>query len=141
VPVSCLAVIQGVSIRAAWNRQLHRILGTSLGLILTWALVEVTTGRWAIAGAIVLLTFVIETAVVRHYGFAVIFITPLTILLAEAATLGQGSPASLVEARFLDTIIGAMIGFAGAACLHNPTVRQSLGALLRRIVPFRRPKS
>jgi hypothetical protein len=43
---------------------------------------------------------VIETAAVRHYGFAVIFITPLTILLAEATTLGQGLR-SLIPSRFV----------------------------------------
>jgi hypothetical protein len=36
------------------------------------------------------LSFIIEVLVVRHYGLAVVFITPLTILLAEAATLGHG---------------------------------------------------
>lgn len=38
---------------------------------------------------IIVLTFIVETAVVRHYGFAAIFITPLTLLLAEAVTLGH----------------------------------------------------
>lgn len=60
--------------------------------------------RKRVAGAIVLLTSVIEAAVVRHYGFAAIFITPLTILLAEAPTLGQEIGTSLIEARFLSSV-------------------------------------
>ena len=66
VPVSCLAVLQGVTLRASWNRTMHRILGTTLGLGVTWALLPVLKDGWAIALAITLLTFLIETAVVRH---------------------------------------------------------------------------
>lgn len=133
VPVSCLAVIQGLSLRASWNRQVHRILGTTLGLGVTWALLPVLGSIWAIAIAIILLTFLIETAVVRHYGFASIFITPLTILLAEAPTLGLGSSADLIRTRFVDTLLGALIGFIGAAVLHSPTLRHRANERLRRL--------
>ncbi|HET8745136.1 MAG TPA: FUSC family protein, partial [Ramlibacter sp.] len=40
VPVSCLAIIQGASLRAAWTRQLHRILGTAVGLLAFVALAQ-----------------------------------------------------------------------------------------------------
>lgn len=138
VPVSCLAVMQGLSIRAAWNRQVHRILGTAIGLALTWILLHATISSWTIAATLIVLTFLIETAVVRHYGFAAIFITPLTILLAEAPTLGQTSSETLIQARFLDTLLGAVIGFAGAACLHNPAIRQHIGGWIRRFLPMLR---
>lgn len=36
VPVSCLAVMQGASLRAVWNKQLQRIIGTGIGLLLSW---------------------------------------------------------------------------------------------------------
>lgn len=133
VPVSCLAVIQGMSVRAAWTRQLHRILGTAIGLLVAWGAALTLTDPWAIAVAIVLLTFLIETAVVRHYGFATIFITPLTILLAEAATLGSANVGALIAARFVDTLIGALLGFAGAACVHSPAFRARMGGWLRRL--------
>ena len=83
------------------------------------------------------MAFVIETAVVRHYGFAAIFITPMTILLAEASTLGHGSSAALIEARFYDTVLGCLVGFAGAACLHSPRFREVAGSQLRRLIPSR----
>ncbi|AKH43438.1 hypothetical protein FHS61_000858 [Altererythrobacter atlanticus] len=123
VPVSCLAIIQGMSLRAAWNRQIHRIIGTALGLGVTWALLSFVHGPWGVAIGIMVLHFVIEMAVVRHYGFAVMFITPLTILLAEAPTLGDADVGALMEARFIDSALGAIIGFVGAACLHNPRIR------------------
>lgn len=131
VAVSCLAVIQGASLRAVWNKQLQRVLGTAVGLLLSWAILLLPLDRWTIALAMMVLTFVIEMTVVRHYAFAVVFITPLTILLAEAATLGQGSSAALIQARFLDTVLGSLIGLLGAVCLHSPRLRLVAGTRLR----------
>ncbi|ATE61975.1 FUSC family protein [Thauera sinica] len=137
VPVSCLAVIQGATLRAVWNRQLQRVLGTGIGLLLSWALLMLPLNEWGISLMMIALAFVIESMVVRHYGIAVIFITPLTLFLAEAATLGQGSPAALIEARFLDTLLGCVVGLAGAVCLHDPRFRTVVGTQLRRLTPTR----
>lgn len=137
VPVSCLAVIQGASLRAVWDKQLHRVLGTGIGLLLAWGLLLLPLNNWSIALVMMLLCFIIETAVVRHYAFAAVFITPLTILLAEAATLGHGSATLLIEARFYDTLLGCLVGLLGGICLHSPGFRQRAGRLLRRCVPQR----
>ncbi|MBN8442169.1 MAG: FUSC family protein [Thauera sp.] len=137
VPVSCLAVIQGVSLRAVWNRQLHRIVGTGIGMLLAWALLSLPLNTWGIAATMTVLAFVIESTVVRHYGFAVIFITPLTILLAEAATLGHGDPAALIQARFIDTLVGCLVGLVGGICLHSPRFREVMGRQIRRLTPSR----
>lgn len=137
VPVSCLAVIQGASLQAVWNRQLHRLLGTGIGLLLAWGLLLLPLDRWSVTLALMLLAFVVETAVVRHYGFAVIFITPMTILLAEAATLGQGPVAALIEARFYDTVLGCLVGLVGGVCIHSARFRAVVGRPLRRLVPAR----
>lgn len=131
VPVSCLAVIQGVSLRAVWDKQLHRVLGTGIGLLLAWGLLLLPLNSWSIALVMMLLCFIIETAVVRHYAFAAIFITPLTILLAEAATLGHSSATPLIEARFYDTLLGCLVGLLGGVCLHSPVFRERVGRLLR----------
>lgn len=137
VPVSCLAVIQGVSLRAVWNRQLQRVLGTAVGLLVAWALLLLPLGKWGIALTMMALAFIIESTVVRHYAFAVIFVTPLTILLAEAATLGHGSPAALIQERFVDTVLGSLVGLAGGVCLHSQRFRGLVGPRLRRLVPSR----
>lgn len=135
VPVSCLAVIQGVSLRAVWNRQVHRIVGTGIGLLVSWGLLLLPMDKWSIALTMMALAFVIEISVVRHYAFAVIFITPLTILLAEAATLGHTPPTLLIQARFFDTVLGSLVGLAGGICLHSPRFREGAGRLMRRLLP------
>ncbi|MFN3788766.1 FUSC family protein [Massilia sp.] len=137
VPVSCLAVIQGVSLRAVWHRQLQRVLGTAAGVTLSWGLLSLPLGGWSVAALVMLLTFLIEMLVVRHYALAVVLITPLTILLAEAATLGQAAPSALVQARFVDTLLGCAIGLSGGWCLHDPRLRATAGAWLRRLAPGR----
>ncbi|SFU97862.1 FUSC family protein [Pseudoduganella namucuonensis] len=131
-PISCLAVMQAQTLRALWTKQLQRVLGTALGLALAWALLLLPLDAWRISLVMMLLTFIIEMMVVRHYGLAVLFITPMTILLAEAATLGHGAGAGLVAARFADTVLGCLVGLAGGVCLHGPRFRAVAGGALRR---------
>lgn len=137
VPVSCLAIIQGASLRAAWSRQMHRILGTAVGLCVAWVLLALPLNVWTLSLVMMALSFGIETLVVRHYASAVVLITPLTIFLAEAPHLGQGYPAAVIEARFLDTVIGAFIGALGAVLLHNQRIRPLLSRWMRAVLPRR----
>lgn len=137
VPVSCLAVIQGASLRAVWSKQLHRVIGTSAGLLVSWGLLLLPLDKWTISITMMALTFVIEFTVVRHYAFAAVFITPLTILLAEAATLGHGSPSALIHARFFDTVLGCIVGLLGGICLHNQGFRDIASRQMRRLIPSR----
>jgi uncharacterized membrane protein YccC len=137
VPVGCLAVIQGQSLRAVWNKQAQRIIGTGIGLLLAWGLLLLPLDNWSISLVMMVLAFIIETAVVRHYGFAAIFITPMTSLLVEAASLGHGSAGALIQARFFDTVLGCAVGLAGGACLHSPRFREVVGRPMRRLIPAR----
>lgn len=132
VPVSCAAVMQGLTLRASWSRNVHRIIGTVGGLAITWLLLRFTSNAWVVAAAVTILTFLIETAVVRHYAFAALFITPLTIILAESSGFDGQSVSALMTARLTDTIVGALIGLVGAVCLHSPRVRQAVQAIVFR---------
>lgn len=130
VPVSCVAVIQGATLTVSLNRHLHRIVGTFVGLGLTWLLLPELASMWAAAAAATLLTFMVETAVVRHYAFAAVFFTPLAILLAEIGKSSSVGVSLLMEARMIDTIVGTLIGLCGAILLHSMRVR----AYVRRVV-------
>jgi len=137
VPVSCLAVIQGASLRAVWNRQVHRIVGTGIGLVLAWGLLMLPLDKWSVSLMMMALAFVIELLVVRHYGLAAVFITPLTILLADATQLGHGSTNAILQARLVDTVLGSLVGFVGGLCLHSPAFRDKVGRQIRRLWPVR----
>lgn len=134
-PISCLAVIQGMSLRAVWNKQLQRILGTGVGLLLAWALLMIPFNPWTLALVMMLLSFIIETLVVRHYATAAIFITPMTILLAEAVALNPASALPLIQARFWDTVLGSVLGLLGGICLHSASFRGVVSSWLKQWVP------
>ncbi|MDO5686996.1 MAG: FUSC family protein [Neisseria sp.] len=134
VPVSCLAVIQGMTFRAVWHRQLHRIVGTMLGVVVAWGLLNLHLNVWLLCVLMTLLAFIIEMLVVRHYALAVMFITPLTIFLAEAGSL-HAAGNEMVAARFYDTVLGCVIGVIGGLVIHRASLRRPIARFLRQIVP------
>jgi len=118
IPVSCLAVMQGATLRDVWHRKIHRLVGTAVGLLLAAVLLDLPSSTWGLIGVVALLMFLIETSIVRHYAVAVVFITPLTILLAEVSIQGQGAAHSIMESRMLDTVLGCFIGMLGSFALE-----------------------
>ena len=137
VPMSCYIIMQTMNFRSLWIKQWHRLLGTALGLIVAWALLAMITSPWLVAAAIFGLMLCIENLVVRHYGAAVMFITPLTIMLAEfsnPAAFDHISHATLplntmITVRFWDTLLGCMMGVIGGMVMHSPMIRQKLRRL------------
>lgn len=118
VPISCCAIMQGSTFTMIWHRQVHRILGTTIGMVLAWGILSLPLNPWLLGAVIILLNFIIEFLVVRNYGLAVIFITPMTLLLADAASTWDHTEA-LILARLLDIILGSIAGFVGGWVLHR----------------------
>ncbi|MFF2631847.1 FUSC family protein [Microbacterium sp. NPDC058021] len=115
---AALGVI-GVAVgrRAAVARGLHRMLGTVAGagvflLIAPWGI----EGLW-LAATLGALQIVVELLVVRNYGLALVFITPLVLLLTGAATGQLGT--QFVSERVIDTLVGGVLG-AASGWLHRP---------------------
>ncbi len=133
VPISCVAILQGISFHATWTRQIHRIVGTGLGLVVAWCLLSLPMNPWQIALTMTVLNFIIETLIVRNYTFAVIFITPLTIFLAEAGADVQVAVSSLIHARFWDSVLGSIIGAIGGWFLYQEVLKQRIISLLGRL--------
>ncbi|SMD12784.1 FUSC family protein [Pedobacter nyackensis] len=132
VPISCLAIMQGVSVTHVWRRSFHRISGTFIGMGLTWLFLQLNLTPLTICISILLLQFVIEMLVVRHYGLAVIFITPMTVFLAE---IGKGmniDPNQLISARLLDIVVGSLIGVLGGWMSHNQQLNRQAERQIRK---------
>lgn len=121
---SAVAVI-GVAAarRAAFQRGLHRMLGTVVGagLYVLLALLH-PAGIW-LALLLGLLQFSIELVVVRHYALALVFITPLVLLLTGAAT-GEIGAMDVAAERIVDTVVGAALG-AASGLLHPRAMPES----------------
>lgn len=123
IPISCAAVMQGASVYHIWQRVFHRVLGTFIGLGLCWVMLSISKTPLSICINIIVLQFIIEMLVVRHYALAVIFITPMTVLLTEAANPLIQDPNLLAYVRFWDIALGSMIGAIGGWVIHHEKIR------------------
>lgn len=132
LPISCLAVLQGVSLQHVWSRSFQRILGTFIGLGLAWVLVSFHLEGLGICITIMILQFLIEMLVVRHYGLAVIFITPLTVFLAEAGGNALSDPNLLITSRFFDILIGSLIGAIAGYFLYHEKLKSKTERQIRK---------
>lgn len=127
--VSCFLIIQGIHLRTMWIKQIHRLLGTIVGVSLAGWMLSWGLSIWGVASAVLVMMLFIESLVDRHYGLAVIFITPLTIFIAE---YGSGLPLSeqayqtVMRARLYDTAIGCLVGLSGGVVMHSTNLRVPL---------------
>ena len=123
IPVSCMAVIQGANLQHIWRRTFHRILGTFIGLGLCWILLSISNTPLSICISIILLQFIVEMLIVRQYALAVIFITPMTILIAETANPIFHNSNHLIFVRFWDIVIGSGLGALCGWFIHHQKIR------------------
>lgn len=109
--------------RAAFQRGLHRMLGTIVG-VGAYALLALLhpSGLW-LALLLGALQFTIEIVVIRNYALALVFITPLVLLLTGAATGEIGSMDVALE-RMVDTLVGAALG-AASGVVHPRATKRS----------------
>ncbi len=111
--VAAGVAVVGIAIerRVTIGRALHRMVGTVVGAGLYFVLILVPWAGVALAALLGALQFAIEMVVVRNYALALVFITPLVLLLTGAATGDTGSVAVAGE-RVIDTIVGSVLGAA-----------------------------
>lgn len=126
VPVSCAAVMQGATRRHIWERSINRVIGTFIGAGFAWFLLDLKMTGLAICITIVLLQFIVEILVVRQYAVAVIFITALTIFLAEGSHDMSLNVDQSIYVRFFDIFLGCIIGAIGGWILYNNKIRAKL---------------
>lgn len=131
IPISALAILQGKDLIHAKQRNLHRIIGTFLGMGLTWMLLLLHPEGLTVVLIIAALQFIIELIIVRNYGLAVIFITPLTIFLAENSAGMMINSTELMQSRILDTVIGSLIGVFAGWFLHHEVLVSNIEKKIR----------
>lgn len=106
--VSLVAVIPPARAAHSISRSLHRISGTIAGVALTALLLFWSPPALFVIGVVVVCQFFAEILVGRHYGWALIFITPLALSVSHLAT--PAPLATLVVDRVLETVLGAGVG-------------------------------
>lgn len=133
LPISCMAILQAMNIKIVYQRTLQRILGTVIGLVLCWLIMRNEPNNLQIIILFFCLQFIIEMLIVRNYVLAVIFITPLTVFLADLSTPQALSPNALITTRFFDILIGSLYGAAMGVLLHKERIRYPIENIIKKL--------
>lgn len=133
IPISCAAVMQGSSSKHTWTRGIQRIVGTLVGLGVTWLIAYTNPTPLFMVISITLLQIIVEFLVVRNYAIAVVFITILTIFLAETGRQLSENTEQIFLARMFDILIGSIIGMIGGWMLFHEKVHYHTTAQLKKI--------
>lgn len=125
--VAAVVPIAAPSLAGRLTRAVHRIIGTLGGVAVTAGILALPLRPWHVVLLLVLLQFLAEMFVQRHYTIALFFITPLALLMSYLVT--QQAPEELLVDRTVETIIGALVGVVvvvlmreRAAALDGPGV-------------------
>ncbi|BDZ47616.1 FUSC family protein [Naasia aerilata] len=128
VIVTVIAVLQsGVLRRLTTARAANRILGTVLGAAIFVAVALVVPDGVGLVLVLAGLQFLVELVIVRHYGIALIFITPLALLVAVRQP-GVSAGGIALE-RIIDTGIGAALAvlvLAGEFLIERRATRRRI---------------
>lgn len=88
----------------------HRIGGTLLGLVTSAGLLALGLGPVATVLVVVVLQVLTELFVGRNYGLALLFITPMALLMGQV--VAPRPAAALLFDRGSETVIGALVAIA-----------------------------
>jgi len=100
-------------LRAQVTRSVHRAAGTLVGLLLAAGFLQLRPGPVVVIIFVALLQGLIELVIARLYGLALVFVTPLALMLVRLAVPVPTS--TLLSDRLVETLLGLTIGTAVAA--------------------------
>lgn len=128
IAASVLMLYQGLDVTRALQRGVERTLGTLVGLVVAAGLLSAHPGGLALAALVMALQFVIELVVARNYALATVFITPIALVLAEAANPSLDIRTLLID-RGVDTLIGCGVGLVVLYASARRSDRELRGAM------------
>ncbi|MCB5905996.1 FUSC family protein [Streptomyces pinistramenti] len=116
----------------SWQRALQRTLGNLLGLLLFTALLPlIHTGHLTMIGLALTFQLGAEAWITRNYWLGSVCVTPMALLLTE---FGNPLPArTLVADRWIDTLVGAVVGLACCVLVTNRRATDRIHTALDRV--------
>ncbi|GAA3859315.1 FUSC family protein [Leifsonia kafniensis] len=108
--VSVVAVMPPPGAAHTISRAMHRIIGTAAGVVVTGLILLPGPPVGVLVAVIVIAQFGAEILVGRHYGAALLFVTPLALTVAHLAS-PVTVPTLLVD-RVVETALGGGIAIA-----------------------------
>ncbi len=106
--VGAVAAVGGAHVTARLIRGVQRLVGTLLGVLIAAGLLALDLPPWLVIVVAVVLQAGAELFVGRNYGIAMLFITPLALLMISLAS--PAAPALLLRDRVVETVIGVAVG-------------------------------
>ncbi len=106
--VGAVAAVGGAHVTARLIRGVQRLVGTVLGVLIAAGLLALDLPPWVVLSVAVALQAGAELFVGRNYGIAMLFITPLALLMVSLAS--PVAPEMLLRDRVIETVIGVAVG-------------------------------
>ncbi|MDB4896959.1 MAG: yvaC [Firmicutes bacterium] len=129
VYLTCAAVMLGPSVAATVHRSIQRTIGTIVGAAVGAFILSLHPSGIYIALTFGVLQVLAQLTIARNYGFAILFFTPLGLLLVHA-----GHPDLttnyLVSARLIDILLGCALGLIGTMLFGRRTSSKRMPVLL-----------
>ncbi|WP_346086029.1 FUSC family protein, partial [Streptomyces thermocarboxydus] len=112
------ASLYQANVTLTWSRAVQRVVGNLVGVLLFAAVTPVAQlGPLALVLCILACNFGAEALIGRNYWLGSVCVTPLALLVTELP--GYQPTGELVADRVVDTLIGALVGFAAAVAVTN----------------------
>ncbi|MEU3416170.1 FUSC family protein [Streptomyces sp. NPDC006658] len=112
------ASLYQANVTLTWSRGVQRVVGNLVGVLVFAALAPLTHLHPAVLVLVSLaLNFGAEALIGRNYWLGSVCVTPMALLITEFAR--SQDPAELITDRIVDTLIGALVGFAAAVAVTN----------------------
>ncbi|GGX01762.1 FUSC family protein [Streptomyces lomondensis] len=101
-----------------WSRAVQRVVGNVVGVLVFAAVVPLAhLGQAALVLCCVAFSFGAEALISRNYWLGSLCVTPMALLITEFA--GYQAPGELMRERVVDTVVGALVGFAAAVAVTD----------------------
>ncbi|MER5834214.1 FUSC family protein [Streptomyces sp. NPDC002130] len=112
------ASLYQANIALTWGRAVQRVVGNVVGVLVFLAVVPLAhLGPVALVLCCLAFSFGAEVLISRNYWLGSVCVTPMALLITEFA--GYQEPRTLMTERVVDTVVGALVGFAAAVAVTN----------------------
>lgn len=121
--VAAVAPLSAPQVTTQVARGIHRTVGTTVGLVTAWVVLALHLAPVPAVLVVAVLQLLTEMWVGRNYAIAMLFITPMALLMGQIGV--QRPIAGLLYDRGLETFIGSAVGI-GIAVLGWAVRRRRL---------------
>jgi len=110
--VAAAAVLQATHLQHTMHRFLQRVCGTVIGVLVAALVLTLDLPQPVKLALIVVALLGAELTVIRNYGIAMVFVTPLVLLLGSLSA--PVDTLAVTADRLVETVLGAAIGLGAA---------------------------